>query len=506
MGTTTSSISAPEETFSDMTAPTAPAPHDRVTATSLFGYALPGLPIAAMGLPLAVHLPPYYAQEIGMGYAIAGTVFLLPRFLDIFIDPVMGVLSDRFHTRWGRRKPWIAMSVPILVLAAVLVFMPAVGTTWPVAVLSLILLFVGWTMLTITHLAWGGELTGDYHERSRVTAAREAAYIIGMIAVLVLPVLIQQYGDAMGFGTGRGAQVEAMGWFVILTLPLCVAVAALITPEREVPPPPHIPLKVALAAIATNKPLRYVLFSDLIAGLSTGTVATLFLIMATVGLELGPQANILLLIYFAMGVVLIPPMVWVSRKLGKHQTLAYSSLVNAILIPCILLLPKGEFWPAAVLWTFFGANMAVGPFLFRAIMADVADHDHVETGQARAGVYFALLALTNKAGYSLAIGLTFWTLALIGFQPTAPNTPEAISAMMWLYILPPTIVSALIAVVMWRFPLGEERQRELRAIIEARAAAGTVIGAKVAHTLETEEEEPETVVAPAVPVAAKPAE
>jgi Na+/melibiose symporter-like transporter len=483
-----------------MSSPTAAA--DRVKASWLFGYSLPGMPIAAMGLPLAVHLPPYYATEVGMGFAVAGTVFLLPRFLDIFLDPVMGVLSDRFRTRWGRRKPWMAMSVPVLLLAAVLVFMPAIGTTWPFAVMSLVILFIGWTMLTITHLAWGGELTGDYHERSRVTAAREAAYILGSIAVLILPVLIQNYGDDWGVGTDRVAQVSAMGWFIIVTLPLCVAFALFAVPEREVPPTPHMPMKVALAAILTNKPLRYVLFCDLIAGLSTGTVATLFLIMATAGLGLGAQANVLLLIYFAMGVVLIPPMVWISRKLGKHQTLAYSSLVNAVLIPCILLLPTGEFWPAAILWTFFGANMAVGPFLFRAIMADVADHDHVETGQPRAGVYFALLALTNKAGYSIAIGVTFWTLALIGFEPKAPNTPEAVNAMMLLYILPPTIVSLLVAAVMWRFPLDEAKQRELRRIIEERTAAGTIIGERVGHPLESEEDVPAD---PSLP-APKPAE
>jgi Na+/melibiose symporter-like transporter len=166
------------------------------------------------------------------------------------------------------------------------------------------------------------------------------------------------------------------------------------------------------------------------------------------------------------------------------------------------LLPKGEFWPAAALWTFFGANMAVGPFLFRAIMADVADHDHVETGQARAGVYFALLALTNKAGYSIAIGVTFWTLALIGFEPKAPNTPEAVNAMMLLYILPPTIVSILVAAVMWRFPLDEAKQRELRRIIDERTAAGTIIGERVGHPLESADEIPDGSGLPA----AKPAE
>lgn len=477
-----------------MTSP--PPKSDRVPASWLFAYSLPGLPIAAMGLPLAVHLPNFYAVEVGLGYAVAGSIFLLTRVLDIFLDPIMGVVSDKVRTRWGRRRLWMVLSVPIMIASSVLLFMPAPGVSWQATAASLVLLFVGWTMLTITHLAWGGELSGDYHERSRVTAAREAAYIIGSFTVLLLPVLIQwQGGD-------RFAQIAAFGWYVILTLPVAVGAAVLVVKERNAPPESHLPLKVAFAAMATNRPLRFVLFCDLIAGLSTGTVATLFLAMTTVGLGLGKEANLLLLIYFAMGVLFIPPMVWVSRKLGKHQTLAYSSLVNAILIPCIFLLPHGEFWPAVFLWTLFGANMAVGPFLFRAIMADVADHDQVETGQARAGVYFALLALTNKAGYSIAIGLTFWTLAAIGFQEKAVNSSDVVQSMMLLYIVPPTIVSLLVAVVMWRFPLGETQHREIRRIIEERAAAGTAIGARVGHTLEAEEDIPADATAPAV----KPAE
>src|SRR5258705_2160790 len=106
------------------------APQDRVKASWLFAYSLPGLPIAALGLPLAVHLPNFYAVEIGLGYGVAGGVFLLARFLDIFLDPVMGVVSDRTRTRWGRRRIWMALSVPIMVIASVMLFMPSAGATW----------------------------------------------------------------------------------------------------------------------------------------------------------------------------------------------------------------------------------------------------------------------------------------------------------------------------------------------------------------------------------------
>lgn len=474
------------------------APQDRVKGSWLFAYALPGLPIAALGLPLAVHLPNFYAVEVGLGYAAVGTIFGLARFLDVFLDPIMGIISDRTRTPWGRRRIWMVLSVPIMIAAAVMVFMPSPGVSFEHVVGSMIFLFVGWTMLTISHLAWGGEMTGDYHERSRVTASREAAYTIGMIAVLLLPVLIQNRGG------DRFAQIASMGWFIIVTMPIAVGFAVFTIKERNVPAAAHLPLSLAISAIWKNAALRLVLICDLISGVSGGIVATLFIAMTTVGLGLGKQANLLLLIYFVMGVVFIAPMVMLSRYLGKHQTLVLSASINAVLLPFLLFVPKGDFNMAVILFVLLGMNMAVGPFLYRAIMADVADHDHVETGQPRAGIYFSLLALTNKLGYSSAIVLSFWTLGFIGFTEKGVNSAETIQAMMLLYVVPATLVSVIVALVMWRFPLGEAKHREIRRILEERGAAGAALGARTGLDIEgTQDEEAEEVHGPAVP---KPAE
>ena len=105
-------------------------------------------------------------------------------------------------------------------------------------------------------------------------------------------------------------------------------------------------------------------------------------------------------------------------------------------------------------------------------------------------------------GPSCAIIASLWTLAYVGFDGKGGNAPDTILSMMLIYIVPPTLISIAIAAVMWRFPLDEAKQRELRRILEERSAAGTAIGHRIGHAIEDEPELP----AAAEAVAAKPAE
>src|SRR5690606_3850425 len=97
----------------------------------------------------------------------------ITRFWDVLADPVLGVLSDRLHTPWGRRRPWIVLSVPVVALSTAMIFLPSPPVTAGYLLLWLVVLYVGWSLLTIAHMSWGAELTNDYHERSRVQGWRE---------------------------------------------------------------------------------------------------------------------------------------------------------------------------------------------------------------------------------------------------------------------------------------------------------------------------------------------
>ncbi|MEX0838077.1 MAG: MFS transporter [Parvibaculum sp.] len=461
-----------------MTTPTGRTLDSRgpLTRSTLFAFALPAAPISAMGLPLVVHLPPFYAGTLGLGLTVVGTIFMLARFWDVFTDPVLGILSDKFETRWGRRRHWIVLSVPIMLVSVYMIFMPPVAVTAVYLVFWLFVLYVGWTLLTISHMSWGAELTPDYHERSRVQGAREIALILGMVFVLTLPVLIEMTEPE----NVASARVASMGWFVLILLPIAVGLAVWKVPERPTKPPVHVPFKEAVRALVSSRPLQVVLAADLIGGVSGGLVASMFLFLAEDALKLGQFSSLMLLGYFLSGVGFIPLMLWISRRLGKHKTASWSALFNAVTIPLILIIPPGQPLIALGAWVLLGVNMAAGPFLFRSIMADVADHDAVITHQQRTGLFYSMLTSTSKFGAAIAIFMAYTLLDSIGFKAGAENTPEVLDSLRAVYVWPATIISAAVAAILWFYPIDEKRQEANRAILEKRGleAAATAIAAR----------------------------
>lgn len=431
---------------------------------TLLAFALPAAPISAMGLPLVVHLPPFYAGTLGLGLTVVGAIFMLARFWDVFTDPVLGILSDKYETRWGRRRHWIVLSVPIMMLSVVMIFMPPVAVSAAYLVFWLFVLYVGWTLLTISHMSWGAELTPDYHERSRVQGAREVALILGMVFVLTLPVLIEQ----MNPENLAQARVASMGWFVLILLPIAVALAVWKVPERPTARPEHVPFKQAVKALVESRPLQVVLAADLLGGVSGGLVASMFLFLAEDALKLGTYSSLMLLGYFISGVCFIPLILFVARRFGKHKTAAASAVFNAFTVPLILLVPQGNAMAALTVWVLCGVNMAAGPFLFRSLMADVADHDAVVTRQQRTGLFYSLLTSTSKVGAAFAIFFAYSLLDSIGFQAGGENSPAVLDSLRAVYVWPACIISAAVAGILWFYPIDEDRQVENRRILEQR--------------------------------------
>ncbi|NBC33782.1 MAG: MFS transporter, partial [Alphaproteobacteria bacterium] len=161
----------------------------------LIAYGAPALPLAALTLPAYVYLPRFYAQDVGLGLAVVGLVLLFARIWDVLTDPLIGVLSDRTPVRLGRRRTWVLVGTPLVMVAVWYLLVPAPGAGWPYLLGWSLVLYLGWTMVILPLTAWGAELSGNYHERTRIAGFREGAVLLGTLVVLALPPLLG-LGDA----------------------------------------------------------------------------------------------------------------------------------------------------------------------------------------------------------------------------------------------------------------------------------------------------------------------
>jgi glycoside/pentoside/hexuronide:cation symporter, GPH family len=440
--------------------------------STIAAYSLPAIPVAALGLPLAVFVAPYYITDVGIEATIVSIVFMLVRVADVIFDPLFGFVADHTRTKWGRRRHWLVLSTPVLMLSVWMFFVPPENASWVHMAVWVTVIYLGYSVITIAHASWGAELSMAYHERSRVQAWREFSVVSGMLLVLLLPSGLEVF-----FNASKAETIAAMGWFIIVLLPITVAIAILV-PERDFPPQHDLDVTGAWRLVAKNGPMKRILLTDLLFGTATSVTATLYVILIAKVFGLGQYANTLLLVYFVAGLVGIPIWIHLSYKFGKHRTLAGAAIYASIALPLNLIAPHdgSAFWWLVVLNVLYGLAYGAGLFLMRSIMADVVDQETAETGKERMGVYFSFLILTNKLGYAFSI-LSLGILAQLGFdaRPGVVNSPESLVLVQLFFVGVPAILFLTAAWVMWHFPIDEKRQQELRDVIAARAFAAQEI-------------------------------
>jgi len=442
---------------------------NKVSRWQMTAFALPSIPIAALGLPLVVYLPAFYSQDVGLSYTLVGLIFMLVRLGDVLVDPLVGVFTDRYPSRWGRRRHWMAVSVPLLAVSCYLLFMPLPSAGPVYLTVVLFIVYCGYSLGAITHMSWGAELSTDYDERSTIQGMREFLLIFGMFTVLALPAFIEWSADGHGDGF---LKMSAMGWFIIILLPLTIGIAMWSVGERKhVQVTEHIPFAQAWGIIIRNKVLQRLLVADLLVAIAPSVTGTLYIFFTAHVFGLAQSASMLLLIYFVAGFVGVPFWIKISHKFGKHRALALAMFYGAAVLPIVLLFPRGEFWWLFTGFTLYGIAYGASSFLLRSITADFTDYDNLETGQQRTGLYFSLLSLTGKAGSALAVGITYPILDLIGFDANSVNPPEVLNKLAALYVVLPSVVMLAAAFLVWNFPLDKAAQADIRRRLAERDRA-----------------------------------
>lgn len=437
----------------------------------LAAFASPEAPLAAFLMVVVVFIPPFYAGSMGLGLSVVGLIFGLTKLWDMITDPAFGLISDRRHTRWGRRRPWLVISLPLMVTSIYFVFMPEKPVSGIYFAAWMIFLYIGWTLASVSHISWSAELSSDYHERSRISAFKQGAGLIGGVGLM----LMIAFADHIP-GFSETDRLALIAKTLIIVLPICILASLLAAPEP--PAPAHVPVEKKdkpFQVILRNGPMRRLLATNLLLGIATGSVGGMFLFYVEDVLLLEQWASFALLPWFISGLLFLPVCVILSKRIGKHRALCVALIYYMLVSISFVVVPAGNVVLACIALMFLGANQAVGTYIPAAIMADVTDYDAVKTGKRRTGLYMSLLQTSSKIAAALAVGLSYPILNLIGFDasPDAQNPAEILDGLRWMLFLLPGGLYLVVIAIMWNFPLDEAKQVKLRQeLIDLKNATG----------------------------------
>lgn len=424
----------------------------------VLAYGVLGLPLAVLGLPLLVYLPPYYAS-LGLGTAVIGAVLFAARITDVVSDVLVGWASDHTHTAIGRRRPWILAGAPILLLGVGFLFNAGTGVSAVYLLCWSMVAYLGWTLVYLPYTSWGAELATGYDERTRMTVSREGFLVLGTLAAILLSGWVQARGG------GAGDALSAIYLFLLISLPL-----ALLVLWRGVSEPQRLRVapmdwRQGLRLLAHNQPFRQLLLAYLFNGMANALPATLFLFFVTHVLQVESLSGLFLMIYFLSAVLALPLWLRASRGRAKHRLWCVSMLWACAVFVWVPFLGAGDVWAFAMICLMSGVCLGVDSAVPASMQADVVDEDTAAGGGFRAGLYFGLWGMATKLSMALAVGVALPLLQFSGFSQAGGNTSATLLVLALLYGGVPVLIKLCVVAWVWNFPLDRSRHAALQARI-----------------------------------------
>ncbi len=474
---------------------TAPAPESstkKTTETERLSwrikllYGAPNVAGAALAIPIAINMPKFYTDVVGVPLGYLAIAIALARSFDALSDPAIGWLSDHTRTRLGRRRPYLIAGPPFCGLAFYLLMSPPRGLPplssafWFAA--FFILYFLFHTVYVLPHYALGPELTLDYNERTSLFGVRESFTIIGTIIAASAPGFMVK-----GLGWDERRVFSALGiLFAVLLVSLYWSLAWGVRERPDFAVRESNPFVPGVRRALRNRPFRILLASYVVGSITGAIPATMVPFFNQYVIQpRSPELwlSIELLGYFVTGILCMPLWVGAARRFGKRPAWLASFVMGTTGGAAMFLLGKGDTLGLLILICWAGASFGAGLFLGPAMQADVIDYDELYTGKRREAQYTAFWSILPKFVAIPSAALPFAVLASIGYVPNAVQTPEVLLAIRAIFALAPAFCAVLSFVIAWRYPITEEVHRAIREGVELHAEGCTATDPMTGETV-----------------------
>lgn len=395
----------------------------------LVRYGVLGLPLAFGALPVYLFVPDLYARMGVLSLTTIGVVLLLTRLLDAIVDPFFGVIADRYSRRTLLVSALIFFSLGFLGLFSPTAAMHIDPAVW--FFLTLTCCTLGFSAALIAYQAWGGDLGADPSERLRLTGAREAFMMIGVLTASIIPTFV---ADDLMVGMQR---------LPLFLLPLLL-LSALVFFWRSKSPKPTFQesLHGQFRKLWLDLIYRRLLLINLFNGIASAFPATLFVFYVSDVLGAPELSGVLLGVYFLAAALAVPFCVRLSQLWGRPQVWMMSMLLAMLAFAGAAFLGDGD-WPWFLAVCLF-SGIAVGTDLTvpSSMVADLGE------SRGAAGTYFGIWNLVAKLNLAVAAGIALPLLSLLGYQPGDQSQREVLVAV---YVLLPLGIKSLALLLLYRW-------------------------------------------------------
>lgn len=415
-------------------------------------YGALGFALAFVALPLYVTLPAHYAQQYGVPLALLGAVLLLARTLDALIDPWIGRRCDVWlNGAPGRLLGWMLVAALLLVGGFTALFFPPLrGSSALLAwcALWLVVTYLGYSLLSVLHQAWGARLGGDAVQQTRIVAWREGFALAGVICASILPAL---FGLAITAG--------------VLALALVVGLALLRLVPRMRPPthppthprtqPPTQPRQLLPAAEPALAVWRVPAFRRLLAvyvlnGIAAAIPATLLLFFVRDRLQTPGLEGLYLGAYFAAAALSLPFWLRAVARLGQARAWSLGMLLALLAFGWAAALGAGDRIAFTLVCLASGAALGADLAIPGAMLSLVVQQAGL-AGRAE-GAFFGWWNAANKINLALAAGLALPLLQWLGYAP-GQRSDAALQALTLAYCVLPCLLKLSAAALLYLFQI-----------------------------------------------------
>ncbi len=455
---------------------------ENITLKEKIGYGLGDAASSMFWKLFGMYLLFFYTDVFGIDAAVAGTMFLITRVWDALFDPVVGAISDRTESRWGKFRPYLLwVAIPFGIIGVLTFTTPDLSPGGKIvyAYVTYSIMMMVYSLINVPYASLLGVMSSSPKERTALSSYRMIFAFLGSILVLLLvePLVntFSRAGGSLTVGWSMAASVFAI-IAVVLFLLAFAWTKERIRPIKE----SRNSLREDLGDLAKNWPWWILLgagvFALIFNSIRDGAAVYYFkyyavaaesfdlsvtgaaLSLTTLYLVLGQAANI-------AGIVLVTP---ISNRLGKKRTYLLAMLGATIFSMAFYFVgPEsiGAMLGLQVLISICAGS--IFPLLW-SMYADIADYSEWQTGRRATGLVFSSSSMAQKFGWSIGGALTGWILGYYGFEANMEQSQGTQDGIRMMLSVLPGIGAFLSALIIAWYPLNESKLSTITAALDAQ--------------------------------------